>query len=267
MTKISLFSDSLEKDLEQLAQDPTPVSTETLTVTMFLNIVSDFSNALMNDLERRNRKLLEQSGLTIHMIFCYLAGLIIYRVADVSGDRKLSNQLLGNMPRHIMKQLYYPVWIEHVVSMIGRCFDKERGLILVPQLEVTPEEKSLFYDLVGIEVSDDFSINYVDMVKVFNQVSNTLELFSEHGLAIVDRVLPKTNDGDLEVMSMIVVDGVVKSYIKGHPAKSYIASFMQSTLKDLINWKAMYRFQYDDIELINAMITSSSIFFGGAADE
>lgn len=189
-------------------------------------ILSDFATAYYKELMRRNSIKAEACKITVDELSSYFTGLIKMRVLSVSEA--------GLKDWRVAKALFIPSWIEFSISRIGEVIDNVRGLKFIPVMDDTT------YDL-----------------KEMLETSSKLQTFTVDGVVLHKDALPRSNEGDIETMSMAIVDGYVKGQDKySHPVSSYVAAFLGFTLKKELDFKMLYRVTYDDVDFIREMLVA-----------
>jgi hypothetical protein len=123
--------------------------------------------------------------------------------------------------------------------MIGTVTIRDRGIKLVP-VEENPSQ-----------------MTYDEALKVSEKIGMFID-----DLQIVQDAMPRTEDGDLDVMSTALIAGYMRSLnpVK-HVASTYAAAFMGLKLKEEMAFSALYRVQYDDIQYIASALTTQRGLF------
>lgn len=213
-------------------------------------MVGDFGLAYARDCERRNplkfaklmvnlpsdvtsRKSLpkeqdpsqvKQMNLDSKLISMYFEQIIRFRIKSVNDE---------TIPWRQMKQLVMPAWIQFVISMVGKFYDKDNGLLFIPTLSGE--------DVLTID----------EML----QISLTIESFTTDGKHFFKDAFPREKEGDKDVMSMAILKNVVTgSTSVGAPIMSYVTGFLGMKLAEEASYKARYRIQYDDVEFVRSML-------------
>lgn len=76
-------------------------------------------------------------------------------------------------------------------------------------------------------------------------------------LQIVQDGMPRSSDGNVDVMSTALIAGYVRSLKRvEHVAATYVTAFLGMKLKEEVAMQTLYRVQYDDIEFIATALTS-----------
>lgn len=204
---------------------PTTVKLETIDVTINPElIINDFASAYLKELHRRNPEKFEAVKLTEVELQEYFATLIRFRVLSIQPDRWVD--------WFRAKALYIPVWIQFCMAQVGIVIDRDRGLKFRP-------------------VMDDLEY---DMPKML-EISDKLQSFISDGVVLVKDAMPRGDEGDIETMSIALIEGYVMSQTKySHPISSYVAAFLGFTLKREIDFKMLYRIRYDDVDFVRDML-------------
>lgn len=202
---------------------PTTTSLDIIKVALDETIIlKDFAKAYANELFRRNPAKAEEINLTASELQTYFTGIIAIRVKAIEGNCKDWRQA---------KLLAIPTWIQFVISQIGEVVDVERGLKFVPSFD------------------REYDINEL------LDVSTRLSSFSNDGVTMHRDAFPRDNEGDVDLMSMAIIDGYVKSMsATAHPITSYISAFLGAKLEEEAAFKILYRVRYDDVEFIRTML-------------
>lgn len=133
----------------------------------------------------------------------------------------------------MIKKFYVPCFIEYMLRMIGKVVLRNRGLTLIPEAQeprITTDEASKISEKVGMFIDD---------------------------LQIVQNALPTTIEGDVDVMSSVLLTGYVRSMHEvQHVSSTYVAAFANFRLKEEAAFRVLYRVQYDDIGYIASAFTS-----------
>jgi hypothetical protein len=88
------------------------------------------------------------------------------------------------------------------------------------------------------------------------QISEKIGSF-ERDLQIVRDAMPRSMDGNPDVMSSALIAGYVRSYKPvGHPAATYVTAFSNMKLRQEMALSALYRIQYDDVSFIQMALTT-----------
>lgn len=204
---------------------PTSIPMDTIEVTVGGDLFGDFSKAFIREAQRRNPLRAEQVGLTEEELSSYTRFLLTKRIQSVRGECSDFRKL---------KVLYVPAWIQYNLAMIGEVIIRDRGIRLVP----TESEAST--------MTLDEAIKVSEKIGAF-----------EDDLQIVQDAMPRSGEGDLDVMSTALIAGYMRSLnpVK-HVASTYAAAFMGLKLKEEMAFATLYRVQYDDIQFIRSALVN-----------
>lgn len=193
-------------------------------------MIGDFAKAYEGEIFRRNPVRATQVGITSDELFTYFKGLISIRLESLSPQ--------GCKSWRQAKQLYIPTWIEFVLSCLGIVTDIDMGLKIVPTGKIE-------YD-----------------IDVMLATSNKLQSFIPDGLGLHRDAFPRGTEGDQDMMSFALIDGMIKGMSRNqHPTMSYAAAFLGMKLKEEISFRMLYRVSYDDITFISTMLLHESTLF------
>jgi hypothetical protein len=204
---------------------PISVPMETIEVKVEGDLFGNYAKAFVKEAMRKNPLRAEQVNLTAEEVDAYSRFLLTKRIESVNGVCSDFRKLKG---------LYIPAWIQFNLAMIGRVVIRDRGITLMP-------------------VEDHASqMTLEEAIKV----SEKIGMF-EDDLQIVQDAMPRTEDGDLDVMSTALIAGYMRSLnpVK-HPMSTYAAAFMGLKLKEEMAFAALYRVQYDDFAFIASALTT-----------
>jgi hypothetical protein len=209
---------------------PTSVPMETIEVLVEGSLFDSYATAFVKEAYRKNPLRAEQVALTSDEVLRYARFLLTKRIESIHDNCPDFRKL---------KALYIPAWIQYNLSMIGIVTIRDRGIKLVP-IENEPSQMTL-----------DEAIN----------ISEKIGMFIDD-LQIVQDAMPRSNDGDLDVMSTALIAGYMRSLnpVK-HVASTYAAAFMGLKLKEEMAFSVLYRVQYDDIQYIASALTTQRGLF------
>lgn len=208
---------------------PTSVPMETVEVTIGGDLLEDFGKAFVKEAWRKNPLRAEQVNLTPEEVQDYCDYLLTQRVKQIHDDcpdwRKLKN-------------LYIPAFIQYNLSMIGLVILRDRGLKLIPTIEAS---KMSFEEALAI--------------------SEKIGSF-EDDLQIVKDAMPRSIEGDVDVMSTALIADYVRALKPvEHVASTYVTAFLGMRLKEEAAMAALYRVQYDDVAFIaSALLTQKGLY-------
>lgn len=202
---------------------PTTSEFDIIHVTIDPDVMlGDYAKAYAKELYRRNPARYEASGLDEIALYNYFVGLLVIRIQAINGECKVWRQA---------KQLNIPSWIQFVISQIGVIRDVDRGLVITPVLE-----------------------HPFDIDKML-ETSDILRMFTADGVVMHRDAFPRAAEGDVDVMSMALINGYVKSMTKlAHPIASYVSAFIGAKVVEEATFKMLYRIRYDDVSFIREML-------------
>lgn len=187
-------------------------------------MLGDFAEAYCKRCQELNVAKFSVMDLSVTELDIYFKALIAIRVQAINGGSPVWRQA---------KQLVIPSWIQFALTQIGRVIVHSKGLEFIPKFEY------------------DFDIN------ALLKTSQKLEAFVVDGLHVHKDAMPRSIEGDIDTMTMAVINNYVKSMSDNtHPVFSYVAAFLGMTLEKEQAFKMMYRTRYDDVEFIRSMIMS-----------
>lgn len=209
---------------------PTSVPMETVEVELSSeNLLGNFARAFVRECYRVNPRLAEQVKLTEEEVVAYTEYLLAKRIECVQGYCADYRKL---------KSLYIPVWIQYNLAMIGEVIIRDKGLRLIPVI-TNPSDLS-FEDALLIS----------DKIGAF-----------EDDLQIVKDAMPRSTEGNRDVMSTALIAGYVRSIEKvEHVASTYVTAFLGMKLKEEVAMQVMYRVQYDDYQFIATALMHRGLF-------
>lgn len=209
---------------------PTSVPMEKIDVVMDPDeILGNYAKGFVNEANRVNPLRAEQVGLTEDEVKTYSAFLLQRRIQCVHNECKDYRKL---------KILRIPSFIQYVLSMVGEVVDRTHGLKFNPVFE-------------GDVISLDEAYAISDKIRAF-----------EGDLQIVVDAMPRSVEGNPDVMSCALIAGYVRSTEPvGHPAATYVAAFVNATLQKEAAFQALYRVQYDDVSFIQEALTQAKGLF------
>lgn len=211
---------------------PTPVVTETIEVNMSADVMMDrYAKAFVTEAIRKNPLLMERMNLTAEEVYQYCAFLLKERILFVKGQCPLFRKL---------KALYIPVWIQYILSCVGRVVIRNRGLVLMP-----------------IWKDSDQDLTFEQALAISEKIGSL-----EDDLQIVQDGMPRTDSGDKDVMSSALIAGYIRSMNEvQHVSATYVAAFANAQLEKETAFSALYRVQYDDLDyIVSALVAQKGIY-------
>lgn len=226
-SNVSAFS-----TLDLTGAKPTSGPLETIEVEISSeSLLDSYAKAFVSESRRVAPLRAEQVGLTVEEMSKYCAFLLYQRVLCVRGECELFRKL---------KVLYIPVWIQYNISLIGEVVIRGKGLKFVPTMakpDMTFEEALAVSEKVG-SFEDD--------------------------LQIVQDAMPRSVQGDINVMTTAMIAGYVRAIEPvAHVAYTYVTAFLGMKLKQEAMFKVLYRSWYDDVDTIAALLTADKRIIGG----
>jgi hypothetical protein len=210
---------------------PTAVPQETIEVDITTEqFLGDFAKAFVAEAARVNPLRSEQVKLTREEVTNYCDFLLDQRVKCIDNECELWRKL---------KSLYIPSFIQYALSLIGECRLRDRGLLIRPiktkQSTMTFEEALSVSEKIGSFIDD---------------------------LQIVQDAMPRSTEGDKDVMTSALIAGyVVSMQPVDHVISTYMVAFLGLKLKEEMAFKVLYRVQYDDLDFIaSALLTEKKLF-------
>lgn len=202
---------------------PTTSKYEEVIVNMNPEIMlKDFAQAYHNELYRRNPIKAREVNVTVEELESYFTGILTLRIKSCSGAIKEWRE---------MKKLNIPTWIQFVISRVGIVLDAVRGLKFIPSIE--------------------FDYNIGEML----DTSVKLQQFIVDGVTMHKDAFPRSEEGDMNVMSMAIIDSYVQSISEiPHPISSYVSAFIGAKIEEEAAFKMLYRVRYDDVTFIKSML-------------
>lgn len=222
--------DDYQKIFGQGSVTPVPVKMEPVGVQVSGDFVFHFARAFIAECHESKPLFAAKDEYlpTEQEMIDYVAFILEQRILCVHGKCTLWRKL---------KQLWIPSWIQFCITNIGEVRLKEFGLVLTPEWKPTDGRPALTFEQALI-------------------ISEKIGMYSDR-LSMVRDGFPRSIDGDVEVMSMVVIDGQVRSFKSdNHPLFSYVSGFLNMRLVRETVFKSLYRMSYDDIELILSALRS-----------
>lgn len=242
-----------------------PITTEVIDVKVGADsMLRAYGEAVIAEAQRTNPTLFNVEPITIEEIMEYAQFLLQARVDLVNGK--------AGVRVHQFKQLWIPVFIQHVLSAIGIVDYYKIGLRVrpivdnvesVPRPNESVEDSSVPRPNESIEDSSaDSQDQQPDNGSTYTLKS--AEAFSyklskyRDGLQMVQNAMPRDFKGDPDVMSCAVINDYVRSLKQDtHPASAYVAAFAGFQLVEQTSLAALYRIQYDDTNFIQGMFRNA----------
>ena len=232
-----------------------PITTEVIDVKVGADsMLRAYGQAVVDEAQRTNPTLFNVEPITIDEIMEYAQFLLQARVDLVN--------VKPGVRVHQFKQLWIPVFIQHVLSSIGIVDYYKIGLKVRPIVEqtrvVNPQTQETMQSDGDITSAVESSVPGSTDTKSYNL--DAAEAFScklskyRDGLQMVQNAMPSDFKGDPDVMSCAVINDYVRSLKQDtHPAAAYVAAFAGFQLVEQTSLAALYRIQYDDMNFIKGM--------------
>lgn len=230
-----------------------PITTEVIDVKVGADsMLRAYGEAVIAEAQRTNPTLFNVEPITIEEIMEYAQFLLQARVDLVNAK--------PGVRVHQFKQLWIPVFIQHVLSAIGIVDYYKIGLRVRPIVDVVEPASS------QTESVEDSSTNSQDQQPDTSSAYTlkSAEAFSwklskyRDGLQMVQNAMPRDFKGDPDVMSCAVINDYVRSLKQDtHPASAYVAAFAGFQLVEQTSLAALYRIQYDDTNFIQGMFRNA----------
>lgn len=210
---------------------PTSVPMEIVKVNVTADdMVVDYAKAFVKEAYRVAPLRAQQVNLTEEEMVQYAKFLLVKRLECVEDNCKDWKRL---------KTLYIPVFLQYALRMIGKVVIRKRGLTLIPDMS----------DRGTITLAEAYAIS--EKVGAF-----------EDDLQLVQDAMPRSIEGDANVMSTALIAGYVRSMSEvEHVADTYVTAFLGMKLAEEQAFGVLYRVQYDDIEFIRSALTSNRKLF------
>lgn len=185
------------------------------------NLLGEYARAFVN--ECYNIAPLRAKGvkLTQGEVMKYCEFLLQRRIAFVNESITDSRRL---------KVLAIPPFIQFCLSNVGKVRKTDRGLTMVPvfEAEVISFEEALV-------ISEKIAAFERDMTVLFD-------------------AMPRSIEGNSEVMSTALIADYVRAMEKVTPVSSYVSAFLGLKLVQENVYASLYRVVYDDIEFIRSAL-------------
>lgn len=205
---------------------PTSVPVEVVEVKVEIgDIASGFAKAFVNEAYRKAPLRAEQVNLSQEELEKYLDFLLQQRVLCVEGKCELFRKL---------KVLYIPSFVQYVLSLVGTVTMRDIGLTIRPVFE------------------HENVISYEEALAISEKVGSFID-----DLQIVQDAMPRTAEGNQDVMSTALIAGYVRA-IKPvqHVVATYVSAFLNFQLRKETAFQTLYRVQYDDVSFIASAFTT-----------
>lgn len=220
MDTLSMKATVESLDYSTKISTPRPETVEvTIDPTIILN---DYAQAYANELNRRNPERFQAEDLTVEELQNYFNGLLHLRIQSVE----------GNCPDwRAAKQLWIPSIIQYILTCVGVVWDVEKGLKFVPKCDLSHDINEML------------------------ATSTKLAIYKSDGLAMVKDALPRSEEGDCDVMQCAIInDYIMSTHRIGHPSSSYVAALLGLQLEEKVMSSLLHRVRYDSVAYIKSML-------------
>lgn len=201
---------------------PTSVPMERVEVRISAeNLLGDYARAFVKECYNRHPLRAKSVGLKEEEVMKYCEFLVQRRIAFVDGSITDHGRL---------KNLAIPSFIQYCLENIGIVRKIDRGLTMIPV--------------------------YAAEVITFNEAMAISEkiLSFEQDLVILLDAMPRSTDGNPEVMSTALIADYVQAMEKVSPVSSYVTAFLGLKLVKENVYASLYRIVYDDVEFIRTAL-------------
>lgn len=215
-------TDLLSLDLSGTQAISVPLETVEVIVTA-KTMVDDYAKAFVMEATRVNPERAKQVNLSEEEMKLYCKYLLINRVNFCAGMPVDMRQF---------KVMWMPSFIQLALRMVGIVVKRDIGLKFVPT------------------TSDSCTMTKEQAL----QVSEKVAMF-ERDLQVVYDAMPRSVEGDPDVMSTALIAGYVRSIARvTHVVSTYVSAFLGMKLKEEQIFKVLYRVQYDDLSFISSSL-------------
>lgn len=209
---------------------PTAVPMEIVEVVIQPKIlIGDYAIAFLKECERTQPLRALTHGLTQEEIYDYCVFLLDARIKSVTSYVPQFSRL---------KVLAIPAFIQYCLENVGKVVRNDVGLTMIPVLD---ESKVITFEQ-ALAISDKISS-------------------FEDTLVILKDAMPRSPEGNQEVMSTALIAGYVRAQMKVSPVSSYVSAFLGLKLRKENDFQILYRVQYDDLEYIRMALTTQRGLF------
>lgn len=215
------------RNLDLGSGPPTSVPMERVEVRISAeNLLGEYAQAFVKECFNVAPLRAKDVKLTQGEMTKYCEFLLQRRVAFVNDSITDSRRL---------KNLAIPPFIQYCLENIGRVRKTELGLTMVPvyDAEVITFEEAMV-------ISDKIAAFERDMVVLFD-------------------AMPRSAEGNDEVMSTALIADYVRAMEKVTPVSSYVSAFLGLKLVQENVYASLYRVVYDDVEFIRSVLPSKVV--------
>jgi len=209
---------------------PTSVPMEIVEVEIQPSVlIGDYAIAFLKECERTQPLRATTHGLTKDEIFNYCVYLLDARIKSVTSYVPQFSRL---------KVLAIPAFIQYCLENVGKVVRNDVGLTMIPVL------------------AESEVITYEEALRISDKISSF-----EDTLVILKDAMPRSPEGNQEVMSTALIAGYVRAQMKVSPVASYVSAFLGLNLRKENDFRILYRVQYDDLEFIRMALTTQRGLF------
>lgn len=210
---------------------PTAVPNETVEVEITTEtLLADFAKAFVNEAYRVAPLRAEQVKLTAEELNDYCDFLLDERIKCVNHDCPEWRKL---------KVLYIPSFIQFCLTMIGEVKQRDRGLTFIPVK------------------SEPSKLSFEEALAISEKIGSF-----ENDLQIVQDAMPRSDEGDTDVMTSALIAGYVRTIQPvSHVISTYVTAFLGLKLREEMSFKVLYRVQYDDLAFIASALNRDKHLF------
>lgn len=217
-----------------LGAKPVPTNFIDIKVTVNSERVDVYAEAFVMESVRKAPLLSEKYPISKNEMIAYTRFLLSQRVAQVNGNCPLWRRL---------KVLYIPDFIQLALDKIGIAIDRTYGIKFVPEFSTDGFDSG--------EVDGTFDISEAI------EFSEKLSLYEDY-IHMQKDAMPRKIEGDLHTMSMIAIDGYLRSYLTDcHEEAEAIAAFWNSHVVEDQVVNALFRQTYDPVDYVMTALRSS----------
>jgi len=185
------------------------------------NLLGEYARAFVSHVRSEAPLRAKEVKLTQDEMTKYCEFLLQRRVAFVNGTITDYRRL---------KILAMPPFIQFCLENVGLVRKTEVGLLMVP-----------VYDAEVISLEEAMAIS--DKIAAF-----------EGDITVLFDAMPRSHEGNGEVMSTALIADYVRAQEKVSPISSYVTAFLGLKLVQENVYACLYRIKYDDIEFIRSAL-------------
>lgn len=203
------------------------VDTEEIRVVVQPEIIlNGWAEAYARELARLNpikygTKATHVSG---NELTAYFNTLLYFRIRQINDERIDCWRQL--------KSMAIPSWVEYMLTCVGIVYIRDYGLKIVPEMGETKP------------------LSMSEML----EISEKLRMYENDGLVLHIDAMPRSREGDADVMSYTIAGQFIMGMKICQPLSSYMAAFLGLKIQE-DKFMNLYRVRYDDLEFIKDQIT------------